>query len=649
MSTYIERTHRKNGDGTYDVIYRETTSKAVVRPDGRNLEDDLTQHMPDIKTGDTTPDTLNQGKIMQGDSKTWVGIKDNSPKRLINEMDSPVMYENLEEDIMKPDINLTTIDAATIDGMDKDALADYVVDTKLTDYVKYTDEGLVWKRVGTYNVDSGEPKSYKSAGINNTLWSVNISTELKDAKMLLLIAHDFIMNADHVDGRTDVIYIKFEDDDFSQYGGMPSIFEIPSVSDNIKINQTSPYSVLYAAGSGQDNGDMIFVNIITSNRREAGDVLSLKLLYDTNEDTTITNLKVTGIVDVYKLAPATVRSEDGSNLTDKVSELESRLNDCFTSVSNGKKLIASTLADNDITIAQDATFEEFNEAIKTVMETTNSFTALSSDGTATPITGMITGDDGSGYVLWPFSETNKYESNDYRYNVTLDSVHQIIGRVYGLDAYVKIPYIKKYGNEFIRVDRSRTSGDWQSGISGNVLRFNDFGFHDDYGTQYAYFQKNYPIYNMQVSGLVYNRDCWIDYVSDGLYHAIYMWGHSEGLMVYGPVTKKYYKFRNQMAYDYDNKRFATFSSGPALGATIDNPEIGQVNTYDSSQMMESANHDRVFNSTYIITRTEDPSTGVTTDTIDFYDPETSTTQVIFTITITKTNFTLDELWGKATS
>ena len=43
MATLKQRLHKKNSSGTYDVVYLETSSEVVKRPDGTTVEASLVE------------------------------------------------------------------------------------------------------------------------------------------------------------------------------------------------------------------------------------------------------------------------------------------------------------------------------------------------------------------------------------------------------------------------------------------------------------------------------------------------------------------------------------------------------------------------------------------------------------------------------
>ncbi len=63
MATLKERLHRKNAQGTYDVVHLETASSLVLRPGGRTVEQDLTDYLPEIQATESLPKTLRNGKL----------------------------------------------------------------------------------------------------------------------------------------------------------------------------------------------------------------------------------------------------------------------------------------------------------------------------------------------------------------------------------------------------------------------------------------------------------------------------------------------------------------------------------------------------------------------------------------------------------
>lgn len=61
MATLKQRLHRKNAEGTYDVIHYETSSDVVKRPDGTTAEDFFTTPKIPVLTAD--PSNPVEGQI----------------------------------------------------------------------------------------------------------------------------------------------------------------------------------------------------------------------------------------------------------------------------------------------------------------------------------------------------------------------------------------------------------------------------------------------------------------------------------------------------------------------------------------------------------------------------------------------------------
>lgn len=86
MATLRQRLHRKNATGTYDVIHLETESGLVLRSDGTTVEQAITDLTPTV--GESVPKTLKCGTvgINTSDQSLYIGDEDNSPVKLITEL-----------------------------------------------------------------------------------------------------------------------------------------------------------------------------------------------------------------------------------------------------------------------------------------------------------------------------------------------------------------------------------------------------------------------------------------------------------------------------------------------------------------------------------------------------------------------------------
>lgn len=61
MATLKQRLHRKNANGTYDVIHLETQSDLVKRPNGKTVEQSLVTPVIPVLTSD--PPSPENGQI----------------------------------------------------------------------------------------------------------------------------------------------------------------------------------------------------------------------------------------------------------------------------------------------------------------------------------------------------------------------------------------------------------------------------------------------------------------------------------------------------------------------------------------------------------------------------------------------------------
>ena len=69
MATIKQRVCKYNGSG-YDVLHLETASSIVLRSNGTTLEAAL----PEVQSDDAPPDELDDGKILVGLTKAWIGF-----------------------------------------------------------------------------------------------------------------------------------------------------------------------------------------------------------------------------------------------------------------------------------------------------------------------------------------------------------------------------------------------------------------------------------------------------------------------------------------------------------------------------------------------------------------------------------------------
>ncbi len=83
MATLKERLHRKNAQGTYDVVHLETASSLVLRPGGRTVEQDLTDYLPEIQATESLPKTLKGGKLLVCKDRVYIGSSDNVPMEVV--------------------------------------------------------------------------------------------------------------------------------------------------------------------------------------------------------------------------------------------------------------------------------------------------------------------------------------------------------------------------------------------------------------------------------------------------------------------------------------------------------------------------------------------------------------------------------------
>ena len=124
MATFTQRMWRKNDDGTYDIIHAETESAVVLRPNGRTVEQDMSDYLPEYQAVSTAPDTLKNGKIRTTQTRPYVGVN-GEVTGVILERDHPIIYDE--------NGNLPPYD----DGSDADTLgghpaSDFVLNTDLT-------------------------------------------------------------------------------------------------------------------------------------------------------------------------------------------------------------------------------------------------------------------------------------------------------------------------------------------------------------------------------------------------------------------------------------------------------------------------------------------------------------------------------------
>lgn len=61
MATLKQRLHRKNANGTYDIIHLETQSDLVKRPNGKTVEQSLVTPVIPVLTAD--PPSPENGQI----------------------------------------------------------------------------------------------------------------------------------------------------------------------------------------------------------------------------------------------------------------------------------------------------------------------------------------------------------------------------------------------------------------------------------------------------------------------------------------------------------------------------------------------------------------------------------------------------------
>ena len=58
MATLKRRLYRKNSSGTYDTVHMESSSDLILRPNGRTVEQDLTDYLPQVQNNDNVPQSL---------------------------------------------------------------------------------------------------------------------------------------------------------------------------------------------------------------------------------------------------------------------------------------------------------------------------------------------------------------------------------------------------------------------------------------------------------------------------------------------------------------------------------------------------------------------------------------------------------------
>ena len=112
MATLKERVYRKNASGTYDTVHYESESSLIMRPNGRTVEQDLSDFLPVVQDNDNVPESLHFGTFSIGPNKIYAG-QQNTVSRLITNRDNPLIYD--EEKNLPP---YEGIDADTLDGHD---------------------------------------------------------------------------------------------------------------------------------------------------------------------------------------------------------------------------------------------------------------------------------------------------------------------------------------------------------------------------------------------------------------------------------------------------------------------------------------------------------------------------------------------------